>query len=207
MIPSAVAAMAAFSSGCSPKPSTKLVEVRPVDQEVVMVCFKDGEVRYRDDGTGPSAYQGHAFADGDDELISYGDGLRTTAAARPSSWTLRSDDDLDFGQEGVHPVQVHRRAKADNVDHAFNYKLDHTVYLVWPHALKQGKRYSLSIGAETGSDTLEVGFVHDIFSNVSEAVHVNIIGYLPTSPIKSADLYHWMGDGERGTTVPLKATR
>ena len=164
MIPTAAAALAAFGSGCSPKPSTKLIEVRPVDQEIIMVSFKDGEVFYRDDGTGPSAFQGHAFAEGDDELVSYGDGLKVDAAVRPDNWTLRSVDDVEFGPDGVHPVEVFRRAKADNVDHAFNYKLDHTVYLVWPLALKQGKRYTLLIGEETGSDVLEAEFVRDIYT-------------------------------------------
>jgi hypothetical protein len=181
-----------------------LIEVRPVDQEVIMVFFKDGEVFYRDDGTGPSAFRGHAFAEGDDELVSYGDGLRIDAAVQPASWTLRSEDDADFGPEGLHPVKVYRRAKADNVDHAFNYKLDHTVYLVWPHALKQGKHYTLSIATETGSDVLEAEFERDIFTQVSEAVHVNIIGYLPNGPIKSADLYHWLGDGGPRDYAPFE---
>ncbi len=39
-------------------------------------------------------------------------------------------------------------------------------------------------------------FAFDIFSSVSEAIHVNIIGYNPDHTLmKSADLYMWLGDG------------
>ena len=40
-----------------------------------------------------------------------------------------------------------------------------------------------------------VEFVYDLDRSQSEAVHVNLIGYTLDSPIKSADLYLWLGDG------------
>jgi len=61
--------------------------------------------------------------------------------------------------------------------------------------LKQGVSYRLEINHGTHTDITETGFTHDIFNNMSEAVHVNMIGYTPASPVKSADLYLWMGDG------------
>jgi len=38
-----------------PLGATRLVEIRPVDEQVLMVHFRDGEILYRDDGSGPSA--------------------------------------------------------------------------------------------------------------------------------------------------------
>lgn len=42
--------------------ATKYLGTKVVDKDYIMVHFRDGEVRYRDDGTGPSAYLGHSFA-------------------------------------------------------------------------------------------------------------------------------------------------
>ena len=47
----------------------------------------------------------------------------------------------------------------------------------------------------TNSDKAEESFTFDIFHSQSEAVHVNILGYVPEGPVKAADLYLWMGYG------------
>lgn len=179
----------------TPLIASQLVEARAVDEEILMVFFKDGEVFYRDDGTGPSAFEGHDFAEGDDRLVAYGDPLNVEAAQSPQSWTLTSADDDQYGSTGKSPVEVYRKAKANNVDHSWNYKLDHTVFLKLPHKLQQGASYTLKIDPATGTDRTTTDLTFDIFTQVSEAVHVNIIGYMPDAPIKSADLYHWLGDG------------
>ena len=38
--------------------ATRLIGVKTIDKDYIMVHFRDGEVRYRDDATGPSAYLG-----------------------------------------------------------------------------------------------------------------------------------------------------
>ena len=48
--------------------ATKFLDLRVIDKDYLMVHFRDGEVRYRDSGTGPSAYLGHTFVEGDDTL-------------------------------------------------------------------------------------------------------------------------------------------
>ncbi len=175
--------------------ASKLIEVRVVDKDYIMVYFKDGEVEYRDDGTGASAFTGHDFADGDDTLLVYGEELNTSIVALPESWIIISSDDADYKKNGLHPTEVHRKAKVNNSDHAWNYKLDHWIFLKLPHSLKQDARYTIKINPETQSDITEKQFSFDIYSSLSEAIHVNIIGYAPESPVKSADLYLWMGDG------------
>ena len=44
--------------------ASSLVEIRCLDQEYLVLHFRDGEVRYRDNGTGPSAFLGHTFMEG-----------------------------------------------------------------------------------------------------------------------------------------------
>ena len=52
--------------------ANRLIGIQVVDKDYLMLHFRDGEVRYRDDATGPSAYLGHSFADGDDTLLVFG---------------------------------------------------------------------------------------------------------------------------------------
>ncbi len=174
-----------------PVSASRLVEVRPVDEEILMVHFRDGEVRYRDDGTGPSAYGGHSFAEGDDTLVAFGEELDVTAAADPASWQLA----VAGTGEWVEPVAVHRKAKVLNADHAWNYKLDHWIFLRLPRPLEEGQRYTLRLTDEIRSDRSSLSFTYDWNTSPSEAIHVNLLGYHPRSPIKAADLYLWLGDG------------
>ncbi|HKJ78091.1 MAG TPA: glycoside hydrolase family 9 protein, partial [Prolixibacteraceae bacterium] len=174
--------------------ATKLVELKTVDNQYLLVIFRDGEVFYRDDATGPSAYKGHKFVEGDDTLKVYGNELNTVLAGKTNSWTIFSEDDRNY-QNGVAPVAVHRKSKILNTDAKFNYKLDHWMFLKVPHTLKDGATYTLKISPETETDLNEKVITFDITQNISEAVHVNINGYMPESPVKSADLYLWMGDG------------
>lgn len=175
--------------------ATKLVELRVVDKDYLMLLFRDGEVFYRDNGTGPSAYRGHDWAEGDDTLKVYGPELNTQAAMQVVSWTVLSEDDADYGIAGCRPLAVYRKSKVMNTDAKFNWKLDHWIYLKLPVSMKQGHTYTVKMDASLASDKTEAEITFDVNRCVSEAVHVNIIGYTPKSAVKAADLYLWMGDG------------
>jgi hypothetical protein len=116
------------------------VEVRPVDEQVLMVHFRDGEVLYRDDGTGPSAYSGHDYGPGDDELVAYGEELDTVAASETDGWALTSETDERYGPRGLSPMAVHRKSKVNGTDHDWNYKLDHWLFLRLPEPLIPHRR-------------------------------------------------------------------
>ncbi len=178
-----------------PATATKFIEIKVVDKEYLMVYFKDGEVFYRDDGKGPSGNTGHDYAAGDDSLHIYGNELNTKVAQEIKSWRIHSSGDDFYGTTGKIPVAVHRKSKVNNADHSWNYKLDHWIFLKLPSGMKEGVEYTLSIDSEIYSDVLEATITYDNTKKFSEAVHVNIIGYVPSSPVKSADLYLWMGDG------------
>lgn len=175
--------------------ATKLVEIRQVDHQYVMVCFRDGEVFFKDDGTGPSAFDGHVYAPGDDSLHQYGAELDLKVVADLKSWRIKSATDKNYKGKGRYPEAVFRKSKIMNSDHAWAYAFDHWIFLKMPAPLQQGMDYQLEIAGKTNTDKTAANFTFDMYDVLSEAIHVNMIGYIPGAPIKSADLYLWMGDG------------
>jgi len=175
--------------------ATKLLEVRPLDKDYLMVVFTDGEAMFRDDARGPSAYTGHDFAEGDDSMVYFGKALDVDMAQRIKSWKLSSDEDLTYGTKGKQPLEVHRKSKVWETTHDWKYAHRHTLYLKLPEPLKQGISYTLNIHKKTRSDTREAEFIFDVYHQLSEALHVNMVAYEAEAPLKSADLYAWMGDG------------
>ena len=173
--------------------ATKLVGFKVIDKDYLMLHFRDGEVRYRDDGTGKSAYLGHSFAEGDDTLLVFGQRLDCAKAAEAVRWRISSPDDRRFATQL--PVEVWRKSKPMNTDHNLDSELDHWIFLRLPRGMRQGCTYTVTVPEGIGSDTAEVSVLFDIWNSRSEAIHVNILGYLPEEPVKRADLYVWLGDG------------
>ena len=173
--------------------ATRLVGVKTIDKDYIMVHFRDGEVRYRDNGTGPSAYLGHTFVEGDDTLLVFGQRLDPEAAGTAGDWIISSKDDKSFGRQAA--VAAWRKSKPMNTDNTLTSELDHWIFLQLPKSMKQGARYTVNIPKGVNADKAEAEVKFDIWSSVSEAVHVNIIGYSPEEEVKAADLYLWLGDG------------
>ena len=173
--------------------ATRLIGVKTIDKDYIMVHFRDGEVRYRDDATGPSAYLGHTFVEGDDTLFVFGQRLDPEVAGNAANWIISSKDDKGFGSRSA--VAAWRKSKPMNTDNTLTSELDHWIFLQLPKSMKQGSTYTVSIPEAIGSDKTEAEVTFDIWSSVSEAVHVNIIGYSPEEETKAADLYMWLGDG------------
>ena len=176
-----------------PAAATKVLGLRVIDKNYLMVHFRDGEVHYRDNGTGPSAFLGHSFAEGDDTLLVFGERLKTAQAQQAALWTISSADDKTFGS--VKPFKVWRKSKPMNTDHTLTSEVDHWLFLELPSAMKQGCTYAVDIPQGIGADLSSVSVRFDIWNTQSEAVHVNIIGYSPAEQTHAADLYQWLGDG------------
>lgn len=175
--------------------AAKLIEVRVVDHGYLMVHFLDGEVLFRDDATGESAYTGHDWSEGDDKMVRFGDSLALDVVAKAKSWRITSGTDKAYGKKGARPVAVYRKSKVTQTTHDWEYAMEHWIFLELPDPMKEGASYSIVLDKATNSDRLVAEFSYDPVSSLSEAVHVNMIGYAPSSPVKSADLYLWMGDG------------
>lgn len=173
--------------------ATKLIGVKTIDKDYIMVHFRDGEVRYRDNATGPSAYLGHTFVEGDDTLFVFGQRLDPKVAGTAAGWVISSKDDKSFGRQNA--VAAGRKSKPMNTDNTLTSELDHWIFLQLPKPMKQGCTYTVTIPEDIGADAVTADVTFDIWSSVSEAVHVNIIGYSPEEETKAADLYLWLGDG------------
>jgi hypothetical protein len=190
---------------CShPAGAARLSGVAVLDRDYLVVSFLEGEVKFKDDGTGPKARMGAENDTADNWVVTYGP-LDTVAAADPTNWMVVSADDPAYGAKGKHPAQVFRKAKISGMaqmewvesarDFHYEAPLGHVIYLRLPSPLLEGKKYALVIGSKVDSAKPSKDFVFDIFQTRSEAVHVNLVGYRDDPSVKSADLYHWMGDG------------
>ena len=175
-----------------PISATKVLGLKVIDSQYLMVHFRDGEVHYRDDGTGPSAYLGHSFAEGDDTLLVFGERLKAEAQ-KAALWQISSPDDKSFAT--TQPLNVWRKSKPMNTDHTLTSELDHWLFLQLPQPMKQGCTYQVNIPQSIGADKEQLSVCFDVWNAQSEAVHVNIIGYSPAEPVHAADLYQWLGDG------------
>lgn len=176
-----------------PVHATKFLKASVIDKDYLMLHFRDGEVRYRDNGTGPSAYLGHSFVEGDDTLVAFGTRLATKEVNNPTAWNITSEDDHSFGSQKV--LAVWRKSKPMNTDHTLTSELDHWIYLQLPQSMRQGCTYTIQIPESIGADQIQAKVTFDIWNMQSEAIHVNILGYSPQESIKAADLYLWLGDG------------
>lgn len=171
--------------------ASKLVSVTAVDEQVLLVHLKDSEIVYRDDGQGPSAFTGHDSAPGDDKWVPFGAPVDPEGSSRAEAWTLK-------GPQGtlLRPQVVHRKAKVQgNTSDWKHYGLEHWFFLRLPEPLQEGATYHVTLPEAAHADAAEVAFTYDLNRVQSEAIHVNLLGYTPKSPIKSADIYLWLGDG------------
>jgi len=176
-----------------PALATKLIGLKVIDKDYLMIQFRDGEVHYRDNGTGKSAYLGHSFEEGDDTLFVFGKRLNTEVAQKASQWLITSKDDKAFKKQ--RPEVVWRKSKPMNTDHTLTSELDHWLFLKLPRSMRQGCTYEVSIPKGMNSDQQTATVLFDVWNTQSEAVHVNIIGYHPAQNNMAADLYQWLGDG------------
>ncbi len=174
-------------------PGPKLVEVLPLDDRILMLHFDEGHVVHHQRGMARS-----------DERVVAGP-LDLTAATRPASYRLTSSDDPAYARPRS-PESVGRKSKGTDfawfVDRwengrAVNTRPDHAkehwLYLHLPRALVRGKTYTVDTGS-LASNGRKWPLRFDEASVRSEAVHVNLLGYVPTATQKFAYVYHWMGD-------------
>lgn len=173
--------------------ANKLVEIKVIDNSFLMLHFRDGEVHYRDDGTGKSAYLGHSFAEGDDTMFVFKPRLEAQLAREAEVWAISSKDDNQFPD--CKAVHAWLKSKPMNTDHTLKSELDHWVFLELPRPMRQGCTYQVLIPKRLGCNEKEAEIKFDIWNTPSESIHVNLLGYTPDQPTLPADLYLWLGEG------------
>ena len=183
--------------------AAKLVEIKVVDKDYLLVYFVDGEVTFAENVSLPSAYTNDNPGPTKNKVVKYGTALNTTEAVTSLNWTIVSADDPIYGGTGLNPTVCYRKSKIngmaelDWVSNDYNYEvtMEHSIYLKLPQPLVQGKTYTIQVNGITNSDVTSKDITFDIFNSRTEAIHVNLVGYLDDASVKDADLYQWMGNG------------
>ena len=117
----------------TPMNATKFMGIKVIDKDCLMLHFRDGEVHYRDSGTGQSAYLGHSFAEGDDTLLVFGEKLKAAEAQKAGLWLISSTDDKTFGK--AQPLAVWRKSKPMNFDNTLKAELDQWLFIQLPKSM------------------------------------------------------------------------
>jgi len=188
--------------------ATKLFSASILDKDYIMLYFRDGDVTFDERAISgwPLYVTNGDLSKNINTLKTYGTALNTTTVATAANWKITSDDDPNFGTQGVAPSNVYRKSKlgcmaqlgwntTTNADYNFDWAYEHTLFLKLPKSMAAGKSYTVQIPASINSDITTKTLKFDVFYNRSEAIKVNIVGYSTANSIKSADVYEWMGDG------------
>jgi len=114
---------------------------------------------------------------------------------RPTTFALSCADDPHYAQPQA-PQAVYRKTKPTDMAQtgrwAFDFPLEHTVYLRLPAPLVEGCQYRLAF---TEDLLPPQEFTYEPARLRSDAVHVSHLGFRPDDPAKSAFLSCWMGTG------------
>jgi endoglucanase len=182
--------------------ATKLDTVKVLDKDYIMLHFIDGKVDFVDDGVGQKALTNFAEAN-NAFVVNFGSPLNLTNAVTPASFIIKSDDDSNYGTDGIMPDAVYRKSKVNGMkqgpwgtnDWVFDYTNEHFIYLKLPHSMIENNTYTIEIVDSINSDKNSASIIYDIFNCPSEAIHINLVGYMDRSGTKGADLYYFLGDG------------
>lgn len=193
----------AMISCLQPLQASRLMQLKVVDKDYLLVFFADGEVQFDENINLPSAYTNDTPILPKNKTVWFGDKLNTQETANPVNWTIVSSDDPNYGTVGLKPVACFRKSKIHGMaemewhgkDYRYECPMEHSIYLQLPKSLTIGKTYTIKIDNKTNADVASKAITFDIFNCPTEAIHVNLVGYLNDGSIKSADLYQWMGDG------------
>lgn len=175
-------------AGDVPAASNGAFDASPITDTVLLVKISEGVIDYARyyDPVPASAFH-YALLD-------------TNRAAQTSVYTLESLDDPAYGATGVHPLAVGRKAKGQYFSPDLyvyksnlpSYLSEHSLYLQFPTPLQPGCTYTLRAeGLVANGETSSFRF--DASALVSETIHLNQLGFRPTSP-KFAYLSQFMGD-------------
>jgi endoglucanase len=174
----------------APLHAAKLTSVSVLDRDYIVVQISDGDVTHNENP-------------GSETVGRYSPELNTSAAVATANWTISSSQDGNYGGAGRQPTNVYRKTKLSGhgqmewvgSDFRYEYTYQHWIFLRLPSPLQQGMSYTVTVSATTNATPTSGSVTFDIFNSRSEAVHVNLVGYVAATDHKAADLYAWLGDG------------
>ena len=170
--------------------ATEIQDVSPLNDQIIVLHLNEGHVVHHRLGQRRS----------DEKVVI--EPLNVDLACKPSTYQVICANDR-FYKVGAHPVQVGRKSKGTDfawftdrwvngavVNDRPDHTKEHWIYLRVPKKLVSGETYSV-VSPDLGVSTK---FTFKEAHSVSEAIHVNLLGYTPIGPAKFAYVYHWAGD-------------
>ncbi|MCU0320134.1 MAG: glycoside hydrolase family 9 protein [Flavobacteriales bacterium] len=167
-----------------PSFAAELIDVRPVNDRVLMLHWRAGALTLHADYTNSSA---DVYTD---------DSLDIALAMTAATYTIGSADDPGYATATA-PVQVWRKSRTQGVrDYWPEYQrlLEHWVYLQLPQPMQEGATYTVTCPLLVANNAQQT-FTFAYKQRRSEAIHVNQVGYVTGALKKYAYLYHHTGDG------------
>lgn len=160
--------------------------ISPITDKILLIQFNEGHIDYT--GLGESNFRSFKM---------YYQLLDLNRAMTKANYSIQSTDDATYGQSGISPVQIGRKAKMAHVGDMFDagrpdYLSTHYIYIELPIAMTPGKTYTLVMN-NLASNSNRWTFVFDPAYIFSETIHVNQIGFTPNAK-KYAYLSQFMGD-------------
>jgi len=173
--------------------ASELLEVGPLTESILLLHFDDGYVEHHQRGMPRSQ----------EKVVV--NPLRVSQATNPANYQLSSTNDPTWASP-LMPDKIGRKSKGADFawftdkwenGRAVNTRPDHAkehwIYLFLPQPMKEGCSYVLRTGDLAANGRVwEIKF--DSNRSRSEAVHVNLLGYVPTAPKKYGYVYQWLGD-------------
>jgi endoglucanase len=178
--------------------ASEIVSVQVLTSKIIRVHFDDGFITYH--GNGQNASQ---------DVITTNP-LNENLASIAASYSITSINDNNYSA-AVSPVEVGRKSKGTEFSSFcqgwgyipfFNdigctggspdHVKEHWVYLFLPTAMVTGKTYTISTSLATNGSNFTL--TYNPVTSLSEAIHVNLVGYSSAAPQKFGYAYSWLGD-------------
>jgi hypothetical protein len=93
----------------------------------------------------------------DNALITYGTALNTANATTVGNWSIKSNDDANFGSGGKTPSNVYRKSNIrvfrknrgiwELYDYNYDWAYELTIFLKLPFSMVQGKTNTIELNA------------------------------------------------------------
>jgi endoglucanase len=170
--------------------ATNLVSVQPLSNKIIELIFVDGAINYHNLNQSRSLdsvslHPGGRISVADAKLLA---NYSISSATDPNYFSSRSATDIGANRRIEQTWTLDLDGRPTHVEEMH-------IYLFLDSALKQNSNYTVVANhANINSNANSKWFTFNTAQHLSEAVHVNNIGYLTKAEKKFAYVYAWLGD-------------
>lgn len=163
--------------------ASEVVKIQALTDQIIYIHFDDGEVVLHDE-----------LGQNNNDDYAIQDPLDVAAASSHLSYSIFCAEDANYSN-ARHPEKVSRFSRGTEFsgnEANFEVVREHELYLTVPDNLQGGLNYEITI---SGLGAADQSFVlkFDPFSNQSDLIHLNQIGFLPNAGMKFGYLGKFIG--------------